>query len=808
MASDFAVSIVIPTHNRKTLLLETLSRLNGQAFAEDFEVIVVLDRDTGGSAAAVRAGTWDFPLRLLESDAGRAAFARNVGAAEARGRRLVFLDDDISVGPRFVAAHHRGAAGDEVIIGPPFPAFEGESRVNSLAKSWWNDELYRIAEQSDRSSFMRFITGNCSINKDTFEELGGFDGTLVGNEDYEFGYRVLKSGRGIAYAEDAAGAHFGGTDLQRSMRRAEESGRANAQILRKHPELFPYFPIVDLYGGQNSWRMRQMAFRFPWIGRAVYRARIALLPVLAAVGANYRWSLVSDAALVNRYCQGVAAELGSFDALVEIASRWESGNRPGKMLVLDVLDGWPEMEARVRREAPDAVALYCAGQPVATQRTHPWSLPVTVEEFRAFLKQHAGHWDGFVKAAARLTLPPEEDIVPAGAPRWRLEGTYDIGEIDITGGTVRPAMAELSFPARLLVRDGAVPVSWLWLWEPPAADDPAKDLRNQLLNDWRVRDHLLSRLDAAQRKAPAAEGISVIVTARGAGDDLDRCLQSLLAQAHETYEIIVTGAGPGDGPEDARIRYLGRDADAPEHDLDHAVRQAQYDLIALTTDRCMADGAWLSSMSAAFRQKEVAAVTGYVAPRALDTRARVYFEDMDGGMGRGFVPLWWRGKQLSGADRLWASECGVGANMAFRRTALAALGAVGPVPADHVPVGRGHDAGMIHRLLSTGGTVVYEPSAIVWHAHAPDFAALRRHRHDIGVAHAAYVRRCLKDGTVTRGQAVRYGVFEWGLQQLVRRLVRPHGHSRGLVRAELSGAMKGWLRRDDRPGLADERSAS
>jgi glycosyltransferase involved in cell wall biosynthesis len=87
------VSVVVPTHDRRRLLVQTLGSILRQQ-GVDLEVIVVDDGSTDGTAAAV-AGLGDARVRLLRHDRPRGvSAARNTGIAAARGEWLGFCDDD------------------------------------------------------------------------------------------------------------------------------------------------------------------------------------------------------------------------------------------------------------------------------------------------------------------------------------------------------------------------------------------------------------------------------------------------------------------------------------------------------------------------------------------------------------------------------------------------------------------------------------------------------------------------------------------------------------------------------------------
>jgi glycosyltransferase involved in cell wall biosynthesis len=87
------VSVVIPTLDRPNLLLRALRSVFNQTYPH-LEVIVVLDRPSQETIAALRA-IEDPRLRVIFNPCPvNAAAARNLGADHAKGSWIAFLDDD------------------------------------------------------------------------------------------------------------------------------------------------------------------------------------------------------------------------------------------------------------------------------------------------------------------------------------------------------------------------------------------------------------------------------------------------------------------------------------------------------------------------------------------------------------------------------------------------------------------------------------------------------------------------------------------------------------------------------------------
>jgi glycosyltransferase involved in cell wall biosynthesis len=108
-------SIIVPTYNRERFIKRCLMSVLAQDF-KDFEIIVVDDGSTDGTAASVRAFT-DSRLRLIVQEKNRGKGpACNTGNAAARGDWIVSLDSDDELLPGALTCMYKHAiAGSEAI---------------------------------------------------------------------------------------------------------------------------------------------------------------------------------------------------------------------------------------------------------------------------------------------------------------------------------------------------------------------------------------------------------------------------------------------------------------------------------------------------------------------------------------------------------------------------------------------------------------------------------------------------------------------------------------------------------------------
>jgi len=185
------VSIVIPTHNRRELLLRTVRTALAQ-HAVAVEVLVVDDGSTDGTADAVRAlGDPRVCVHRHERPV-RVAAARNSGAGLARGAWIAFLDDDDLWSPAKLAHQlnavsttgrgwvYAGAveidAGDRLLGGDPPPS--PEALVAGLP----------------RGNLMPAGCSNVMIRAELLRALDGFDLQLRHLADWDLWLRLAAIG--------------------------------------------------------------------------------------------------------------------------------------------------------------------------------------------------------------------------------------------------------------------------------------------------------------------------------------------------------------------------------------------------------------------------------------------------------------------------------------------------------------------------------------------------------------------------------------------------------------------------------------
>jgi GT2 family glycosyltransferase len=208
-------SVVIPSRDRPASLRRTLDALRRQETDVPWEILVVDDGSTPALADDLLRG---LPAaRLLRREGGGPARARNAAIAEARGRYVLFTDDDTEPAPGWIRAAvafleaHPGHAGVEGRVeSPPF------------------DPLRALSLRSDGPG--AYWTCNIAYRKEALDRLGGFDEgfPFAHCEDLDLAFRALRAAP-IGFAGEMAIVHH---PRELSFRELTARGRLTASEIR------------------------------------------------------------------------------------------------------------------------------------------------------------------------------------------------------------------------------------------------------------------------------------------------------------------------------------------------------------------------------------------------------------------------------------------------------------------------------------------------------------------------------------------------------------------------------------------------
>ena len=190
MNAQPGISVIIAVRNSAEMLDACLRALSKSTFAP-LEFLVVDDASTDDSpAVAERHGA---RVIVLDEHSGPAR-ARNLGALQARGDVLLFVDADVCLHDDAMARivdHLRQDPSLDAVIG----AYDDEPAAAPFVSQYRN-LLHCFTHRAGRREASTFWSGCGAIRKEVFSRHGGFD-LRYGRpaiEDVEFGVRLKAAG--------------------------------------------------------------------------------------------------------------------------------------------------------------------------------------------------------------------------------------------------------------------------------------------------------------------------------------------------------------------------------------------------------------------------------------------------------------------------------------------------------------------------------------------------------------------------------------------------------------------------------------
>lgn len=216
------VSIIIPTLNSDKTIGVLLSSVNKQTYS-NIEVIMV----DGGSTDCTLDITKEYKTTTINNQSSAIDSRmenKNIGAREASGKYLYFIDADMELPPTVIeecvkACEEEGFDAltlPEVSIGDSF-----WTKCRGLEKLLSLDEPYKVA--------CRFMKA------DVFSSAGGFDESTTFGEDIDLHIRVLRKGYRVKLPREIIVYHREEESLTHILTKTFNYGKSSSKYIRKNP---------------------------------------------------------------------------------------------------------------------------------------------------------------------------------------------------------------------------------------------------------------------------------------------------------------------------------------------------------------------------------------------------------------------------------------------------------------------------------------------------------------------------------------------------------------------------------------------
>lgn len=244
--THFEASLIIPTYNRLSSLIEALEAVAHQSFPADcFEVIIVDDGSTDGTEK-ITERRYPFALRYANQTNQGDASARNFGAQIAQGEILIFIDDDIIIEPGYIEGivkEHSGLQNTIILA-----TIHNQIEDSFIPFQYWMGQISN-SEDNLHPTFDKLCSNSMSIRRESYFHIGmmqslGFPGSDIWC-DVDFAYRADKLGYNFRRCPSAICFHKDHNILDRTIyqERLKIAAYRSSLLFKKYPTMIDRIPM-------------------------------------------------------------------------------------------------------------------------------------------------------------------------------------------------------------------------------------------------------------------------------------------------------------------------------------------------------------------------------------------------------------------------------------------------------------------------------------------------------------------------------------------------------------------------------------
>ena len=317
-----AVATVIPCRDEANTIGRLLDALTAQTRVPD-EIIVVDDKSTDQTRRVLDAWRLQHPsvaFRVVDGPGRGVAAAMNAGITVATADVIVRLDghsvpcsDYIE---RSLSALARPSAG---IVGGVWTIRPGAQTTMARAiaavvghPAGSGGARYRHADQAPQMGTSVETVPFGTFKTETWRALGGFDESLMANEDYDFNYRLRQSGAEVILDGRIQSAYQARPTLSALARQYHRYGFWKARMLKKDP---------------RAWHVRQIAAAaiLPTLTLAALAAWVFPSAITETIALIYPTVVVIAAAHIALRAKSTPLWPAAVAALATVHLSWSAG---------------------------------------------------------------------------------------------------------------------------------------------------------------------------------------------------------------------------------------------------------------------------------------------------------------------------------------------------------------------------------------------------------------------------------------------------------------------------------------------------
>ncbi len=239
------LSVIIPVRNEAKYIGRTLRYLAEQDYPDGkLEILVVDGRSDDGTRAEVEKFSLDDNrVRLLDNPNRLSSSARNIGAREANGEIIVYIDGHVFIDNNLLLKNTAVLMMKDniaVLSRPQFletpentPFQKGVAMARKSVFGHGLDSTIYLKEER----FVDPTSSGASYKKEIFERVGYFDENFDAAEDLEFNYRVGQAGFESLSSPKLTVYYYPRSDLKGLYYQMKRYGAGRFRFFRKHKEV-------------------------------------------------------------------------------------------------------------------------------------------------------------------------------------------------------------------------------------------------------------------------------------------------------------------------------------------------------------------------------------------------------------------------------------------------------------------------------------------------------------------------------------------------------------------------------------------
>lgn len=250
MDANYGLSVIIAAYNAAATLGQQLEALAQQHWSEPWEVLVVDNRSTDGTAEVGRSFMGMLPnLRVVQAfEKQGQPYAANTGVRAARAEAVAFCDADDLVAPGWVAAMGEALKRYPFVSGPL-----ETTRLNTapLARHRPNNQQSGVQPFTYPPFLPHAGSCNMGVRRSVFEMVGGFDESLAALFDTDLCWKLQLNGIPLTPVHEAV-VHYRYRDRAGALlRQAKTYAEHDVALYKRYRPLG--MPKLSMKSGISGW---------------------------------------------------------------------------------------------------------------------------------------------------------------------------------------------------------------------------------------------------------------------------------------------------------------------------------------------------------------------------------------------------------------------------------------------------------------------------------------------------------------------------------------------------------------------------